>query len=175
MPWIRCWWNWQAKLQGSIRKRPPLPEEFASRVSSNKSEKNETPEEIPTRKRLVDAVLTVNPRVFEIDAASEGTALAASSTKQKPTSVLLVINVLVHLFRQMCADDPSLYLFMNPHSGYSHTWKEGMHTILLSGFTHKDIAHLGSNMAALQLVGPKVCKRFGSRVFSYFYITALYA
>ena len=161
---------------GTLESKWCFPKRLLDVFHRKKVEEEETPVEIPFRKRMVDAARVASPRLFEIVAASEGTVLAASYTKQKPTKILVAINLFVNALWQCGAHDAELFRFMDRHFiRYSHNWKEKMHTILLSGFSHQSKTHLASNMAALQLVGPKVCKRLGSRNFSYFYVTALYA
>jgi membrane associated rhomboid family serine protease len=111
--------------------------------------------------------------------ASEATVLSSSTFKVDPTLTLFVTNCAVYgawILSEESNND-KLRHFMHQHFLLRNDdiGKERLHTMLLSGFSHMDRNHLVSNMGALLLFGPKISKTLSTRIFSYFYIFAIYA
>ena len=111
--------------------------------------------------------------------ASESTGMGANCLKVHSTVIIAAVNIAVHTAWTMARieKDVKLFRFLNRNFVlHSDDLAKGrVHTILLAAFSHKCEIHLTSNLSALLLFGPKIAKNMGNRVFSYFYVAAIYA
>jgi membrane associated rhomboid family serine protease len=63
--------------------------------------------------------------------------------------------------------------FMLKHFTYDKRIRRKLsHSYLTSAFSHYDWEHLGSNLSAIYIFGPKLVKSLGCRKFTYLYIAA---
>jgi membrane associated rhomboid family serine protease len=137
-------------------------------------------------------------RLLEFTIASEGITLASQGLGLKPSTVLILINTAVHVSWRCILNEAMHHpkfehnrKWMNDRKISLERWKwmdrnfcmpketkelvKCPHTILLSGFSHKDFSHLRSNMVGLQLFAPPVARILGTRTFSRFYVSSFYA
>lgn len=125
------------------------------------------------------ALKMVAEAVFECFFATELTSLLATASSIEPSRILVGVNLCVHAAWQLANPQKrqNLFRFMRRHFVLkSNDLKnQRVHTILLSGFSHRARDHLASNMSALLLLGPKLSKLLGNRLYSYFYFTSIYA
>ena len=156
-----------------------LPDQIPwfSKISSAAAATKEPPK---SRLQQVASVMRLpTVAVLHFLLAAESTARTATNLSLDPTVIITLTNLMVHCAWHMANEEQDMELrrFLQRHFILrSDDLAQGrVHPLLLSAFSHESKLHLLSNLTILSTFGPKHAQTFGTRVFSYFYVAAIYA
>ena len=116
--------------------------------------------------------------LLEYKLAANDIAVVSEKMNLKPTTAIFWVNIAVFLAFQYGERNLDCFNFLVRHfvmPADNQELTKRPHTILLSGFAQFQLSHFLGNMLALAFHGPPVVRALGTRLFSRFYVAAIYA
>jgi len=125
-------------------------------------------------------VTSLDPKLCHFLSASELTLRLSRLRGLSPTTVLILVNSVVHIVWRLVIASGSRkkFEFMAKHfilSGRHSIEQKRPHTHLTAAFSHISTKHFVNNMSDLLMVGPSLEKALTPRQYAYFYVGAIYA